>query len=142
MKTIDNILDSKKRKIMIEKASNEIVEEVRHPFVALWFSYQGLVSAIKNERAFRHELLLGIVHFAALFYFSMTLELRVILSLAWCILLATELLNTAVEAIVDKVSPEWHELAKRAKDCGSAAVYLMLLGIALSWLLIIIYGGK
>ncbi len=52
-------------------------------------------------------------------------------------MLSAELLNSAVEAVVDKVSPEFHELAGRAKDMGSAAVFLLLMLTALSWGLIL-----
>jgi diacylglycerol kinase (ATP) len=47
--------------------------------------------------------------------------------------LSAELLNSAVEAVVDKVSPEFHELAGRAKDMGSAAVFLLMVNVALCW---------
>ena len=52
--------------------------------------------------------------------------------------MSAELLNSAVEAVVDKVSPEFHELAGRAKDMGSAAVFLLLMMTALSWGLILV----
>ena len=54
------------------------------------------------------------------------------------LVLSAELLNSAVEAVVDKVSPEFHELAGRAKDMGSAAVFLLLLMIGVSWALILV----
>jgi diacylglycerol kinase (ATP) len=53
------------------------------------------------------------------------------------LVLSVELLNSAIEAVVDKVSPEFHELAGRAKDMGSAAVFLLLLTVILSWALIL-----
>ena len=53
------------------------------------------------------------------------------------LVLSMELLNSAIEAVVDKVSPEFHELAGRAKDMGSAAVLLLMLNVALSWGLIL-----
>ena len=54
------------------------------------------------------------------------------------LVLSAELLNSAIEAVVDKVSPEFHELAGRAKDMGSAAVFVLLLLLALSWGLILL----
>ena len=53
------------------------------------------------------------------------------------LVLSAELLNSAIEAVVDKVSPEFHELAGRAKDMGSAAVFVLLVMVALSWGLIL-----
>jgi diacylglycerol kinase (ATP) len=53
------------------------------------------------------------------------------------LVLSVELLNSAIEAVVDKVSPEFHELAGRAKDMGSAAVFLLLVLVVLSWGLIL-----
>ncbi len=53
------------------------------------------------------------------------------------LVLSVELLNSAIEAVVDKVSPEFHELAGRAKDMGSAAVFVLLVMVALSWALIL-----
>lgn len=59
------------------------------------------------------------------------------LILAPLLVLSAELFNSAIEAVVDKVSPEFHELAGRAKDMGSAAVFVLLIMIALSWGLIL-----
>ena len=53
------------------------------------------------------------------------------------LVLSAELLNSAVEAVVDKVSPEFHELAGRAKDMGSAAVFLLMMNVILCWVLIL-----
>ena len=53
------------------------------------------------------------------------------------LVLSAELLNSAIEAVVDKVSPEFHELAGRAKDMGSAAVFVLLVLVVLSWALIL-----
>jgi diacylglycerol kinase (ATP) len=63
---------------------------------------------------------------------------KIALVLPAVLVLSAELLNSAIEAVVDKVSPEFHELAGRAKDMGSAAVFLLLLFTALSWGLILV----
>lgn len=60
------------------------------------------------------------------------------LILAPALVLSAELLNSAIEAVVDKVSPEFHELAGRAKDMGSAAVFVLLVLVAVSWGLILL----
>ncbi len=59
--------------------------------------------------------------------------MKVLLNVIWLLLLTTELLNSAIEAIVDMTSPGYHELAKRAKDMGSAAVFMMLTSLTVAW---------
>ena len=58
---------------------------------------------------------------------------RLLLNGLWLILLSVELLNSAIEAVVDLASPEYHELAKRAKDMGSAAVLMVLTALGVAW---------
>ena len=95
-----------------------------HFLAAFGYSVQGLASAVRHESAFRLELLLGLVHYALVLLVPMSAVERLLLAVAWPLLLVTELLNSAVENVVDLASPEWHELAKRAKDTGSAAVFV------------------
>ena len=89
--------------------------------------------------AFRLECILAIPHFIMICVIPMDLWLRVVLGALWFILVAIELLNSGIEAIVDLASPEWHALARKAKDCGSAAVLCILVLIAGCW--IIALGG-
>lgn len=117
---------------------DELMKEISHPFFAFRFSLEGLLAAIKKERAFRHELLIGVVHLVAVLYFEMSLSYRLLLVFAWFVLLAVELLNSAIEAVVDLISPEWHELSKRAKDCGSAAVLMILIAGVIGWAIVLI----
>jgi diacylglycerol kinase (ATP) len=63
---------------------------------------------------------------------------KLLLVLGPLLVLSAELLNSAIEAVVDKVSPEFNELAGRAKDMGSAAVFVLLVLVALSWALILL----
>lgn len=92
---------------------------------------------MRGETAVRHELFLGVVHLPAAFLVEMPLGARLSLVLAWFVLVAVELLNTAIEALVDKVSPEWNALAKQAKDCGSAAVACIVTGLFALWACVI-----
>ena len=117
----------------MSKVFKSLLAELFHPFRALRFSCEGLVSAIRGEAAFRHELILGGVHLLAAFLVEMPLGARLCLVLSWFMLLSVELLNTAVESLADKVSPEWSAFAKRAKDCGSAAVACVLAGMFALW---------
>ena len=100
---------------------------------ALGYSKDGLAAAWKNEAAFREEVLLAAVAFPLTFYLGQTGIERALLAGSILFILIVEILNSAVEAVVDKASPEKHELAKRAKDMGSAAVLLSLLNAAVIW---------
>ena len=100
---------------------------------ALGYSKDGLAAAWKNEAAFREEVLLAAVAFPLAFYLGQTGIERALLAGSILFILIVEILNSAVEAVVDKASPEKHELAKRAKDMGSAAVLLSLLNAAVIW---------
>lgn len=91
---------------------------------ALGYSKDGLSAAWKNEAAFREEVLLAAVTLPLAFYLGQTGIERALLAGSILFILIVEILNSAVEAVVDKASPEKHELAKRAKDMGSAAVLL------------------
>lgn len=100
---------------------------------ALGYSKDGLAAAWKNEAAFREEVLLAAVAFPLALYLGQTGIERALLAGSILFILIVEILNSAVEAVVDKASPEKHELAKRAKDMGSAAVLLSLLNAAVIW---------
>lgn len=100
---------------------------------ALGYSKDGLYAAWKNEAAFREEVLLAAAAFPLAFYLGHTGVERALMAGSIIVILIVEILNSAVEAVVDKASPEKHELAKRAKDMGSAAVLLSLLNAAVIW---------
>lgn len=80
-----------------------------------------------HEPAFRQEALLAVVMLPAAFWIGPDWTSRVLLASSVVAVLVVELLNTGIEAVVDRVGPEWHDLSKRAKDMGSAAVLLALL---------------
>ena len=100
---------------------------------ALGYSRDGLLAAWKNEAAFREEVLLAAVAIPLALFLARTGVDRALLLGSIVLILIVEILNSAVEAVVDKASPEKHELAKRAKDMGSAAVLLSLLNAAIIW---------
>jgi diacylglycerol kinase (ATP) len=100
---------------------------------ALKYSVKGLASAWKHEAAFRQELALVVVALPLGLYLGENSIERALLVGSLLIILITELLNSAVEAIVDKTSPEFHELAGRAKDLGSAAVLISLVCAVTIW---------
>ena len=100
---------------------------------ALGYSRDGLAAAWKNEAAFREEILLAAVAIPLALFLGKTGVDRSILIGSIILILIVEILNSAIEAVVDKASPEKHELAKRAKDMGSAAVLFSLLNAAVVW---------
>ena len=100
---------------------------------ALGYSRDGLRAAWKNEAAFREEVLLAAVTSPLGLWLGHGGIERALLVGSILFILIVEILNSAVEAVVDKASPEKHELAKRAKDMGSAAVLLSLLNAAVIW---------
>jgi len=103
---------------------------------ACGYSLKGIRAAIKYESAFRQEMVLFIILLPLAVLLGRT-YLEYIL-LIGCLLLVfiAELLNSAIEAVVDHVSPDFAELAGRAKDMGSASVFVTLLNVVLVWGLI------
>ena len=100
---------------------------LRRVFKALGYSIQGLQAAIKHEAAFRQELLLAAVMIPAAFFLGRSATEIFILIAPMVLVLAAELINSAIEAVADAVSTEHNPLLGRAKDLGSAAVLLLLL---------------
>ncbi len=101
---------------------------------ALGYSRDGLGAAWKNEAAFREEVLLAAIAIPLALYLGKTGVERALMIGSILLILIVEILNSAVEAVVDKASPEKSELAKRAKDMGSAAVLLSLINAAAIWI--------
>ena len=102
-------------------------------FKATIYSWQGFQAAWKNESAFRQEVTIGIVLLPLAFVIGESmLQVAVLISML-AVVLITELLNSAVEAVVDRVSDEYHDLAGRAKDMGSAAVFVALALVVIVW---------
>jgi diacylglycerol kinase (ATP) len=97
-------------------------------------SWNGLRVAYAGESAFRQEIWAGAFLLPAAFWLGRGPVEIALLVAAVLLVLIVELLNSAIEAVVDRVSLEWHELSKRAKDIGSAAVLLALLLCAGLWL--------
>jgi diacylglycerol kinase (ATP) len=104
---------------------------------ALQWSMKGLRAAWRHEASFRLEGYLFVIFFPLGLWLGANAIEKAILAGSLVLVLSAELLNSAIEAIVDKASPEFHELAGRAKDMGSAAVLLLLLNVMLCWALIV-----
>lgn len=102
------------------------------------YSLAGLAAAARHEDAFRQELLLAAVLVPLGLYLGEAGLQRALLVGSVLLVLIVELVNSAVEATVDRVSLDDHSLAKRAKDLGSAAVMLSLVNVAIVWFLVLL----
>ncbi len=100
---------------------------------AFFYSLEGLKHGIKNEASIRQETILACILIPAALLLKISLTLKLILILCSISVIITELLNSAVECVVDKVCQDYDLLAKQAKDMGSAAVMLSICCLCLSW---------
>jgi diacylglycerol kinase (ATP) len=105
---------------------------------ALQYSAEGLRAAYQHEDAFRQEIRLALFLIPLALWLPLSAAEKGLMIASVLAVLIVELLNSAVEAVVDRVSLEDHHLAKRAKDIGSAAVFLTLMGVVLVWGLILL----
>lgn len=106
---------------------------LRRLFNAFFYSLSGLQVAFRHESAFRQEVALAAVLIPMACMLQVTPLERVALVAAVLLVLVVELLNSSVEAAIDRISFDTHHLSKRAKDLGSAAVLLSLILLALVW---------
>ena len=109
---------------------------IRRLVRAARFSLAGLLAAWTNEAAFRQECVLVAVLLPVALWLGRTASERSILIATLLVVLIIELLNSAIEALVDRVSEEHHPLSGRAKDLGSAAVFVSLILTGAVWSLI------
>jgi diacylglycerol kinase (ATP) len=103
-------------------------------FRAAHYSEQGIRSAWRDEAALRQELALVLILAPLTLWLPLPRTDTVLLLALMGLVLVAELLNSGLEAVVDMVSPNMHELAAKAKDCGSAAVFVALIMLIGAWL--------
>ena len=106
---------------------------------ATGFSWLGLKAAWRHESAFRQEVVLFVFLFPLALYLGSNGIERAVLAGSLFLVLIVELLNSGLEAIVDRVGSEHHELAGRAKDMGSAAVFISLAAMLTTWALVLLF---
>ncbi len=104
------------------------------------YSYQGVCGALKHEAAFRQETLLAIVTVPIAMWLDVTRIERVMLIGVTILVLIVELLNSSVEAVVDRIGLEHHELSGRAKDMGSGAVLISIFLWLYVWIDLVVLG--
>jgi diacylglycerol kinase (ATP) len=110
--------------------------------IHLWnstkYSLQGLKAAFKTEVAFRLELYASIILIPLAFFIGQTIIEKLLLITSLLLILIIELINSAIETIVDRIGREYHELSGRAKDIGSAAVLVTLIYAFSVWAIILV----
>ena len=111
---------------------------LRRVWNAIFYSIDGFRAAYQHEDAFRQEALLAALLIPIALFLPASGTGKAVMIASVLLVLLVELLNSAVEATVDRISLENHQLAKRAKDIGSAAVMLSLANAGVVWLLIIL----
>jgi diacylglycerol kinase (ATP) len=105
---------------------------------ALFYSLDGLSAAFRHEDAFRMEVLMALVLVPIAIHMPASGPGKALMVGSVLLVLIVELINSAIEAVTDRVSLEDHILAKRAKDMGSAAVMLALINVPVVWLLVLL----
>jgi len=111
-----------------------------HLFKNTQYALDGLLYAIKTEKSFKLELFLAIFIFTAIYVIDVTLVYKLILGITAFLVFIVELLNSAIENVVDLVTKEIHPLAKTAKDIGATAVMFSIILHLLCWVFILFEG--
>jgi len=112
---------------------------LRRLWNAFGYSLAGFRAAYKHEDAFRQEVLLAAILIPLAFWLPVGHLGKALMISSVLLVIMVELLNSAVEATVDRISLENHDLAKRAKDIGSSAVLMSLLNVLVVWALVLLY---
>lgn len=110
---------------------------LRRLWNAFNYSIAGFTAAYKNEEAFRQEVWLSIVLIPLAIWLPVSHLGRALMIGSVLLVIIVELLNSAIEAVVDRISLDHHELAGRAKDIGSAAVLVSMLLVLVTWALVL-----
>ena len=108
-----------------------------HIYNALGYSLQGLKDTIKNEISFRLELIMSLILIPIAILLSISLILKILLISSVFLVLIVELINSAIESSINRISKEKHPLSGRAKDAGSAAVFVSIFNLIIVWSLIL-----
>lgn len=118
------------------KSPHTGISRIIHAFK---YSFDGLVATFKSESAFRQDILLCICATILQFFIDVSPLSRILMMSSLILILISELINTAIETIIDRIGAEKHPLSKKAKDIGSAIVLLTIICVVLLWVFLIIY---
>jgi diacylglycerol kinase (ATP) len=121
--------------------ANQKVTGIKRILNACVYSYYGYKATWEHEAAFRQEVALLVFTTPLALWLGQTVVEKLLLTGSLVLVLLVELLNSAIEAAVDRVGLEHHELSGRAKDIGSAAVNLALIWAAITWTSILFLRG-
>lgn len=118
--------------------ANQNAKGLKRLINACFFSAAGFKATWQHEEAFRQEVILFVITTPVAIWLGETVIEKLLLIGSMVLVMLVELLNTAVESVVDRVGFEHHELSGRAKDIGSAAVMMSLVWAAITWALILL----
>jgi len=121
----------------MSKHNTNFSSSILRIYRAFFYSFDGFKSCYQTEQAFRQELFLCLVLFPVPFFLEISSVEKALMIFTLLQILVAELLNSGIEAVVDRISEERHELSKKAKDIGSAAVFISLFSCGLVWCFII-----
>ena len=110
---------------------------IRRLIRAAGYSLQGLAATFRHETAFKQEFALTVILVPLALWMGKTGLEQALLIAVWMLVLLFELINSAIEAVVDRIGAEQHELSGRAKDIGSAAVLVAIINAVIVWLLVL-----
>lgn len=102
---------------------------------AYTYTQEGLIATFKSEAAFRQELALAVILIPLALYFGPGGVAKAVMVASVMLVLVIELVNSAIEAAINRFGPEWNAYSKHAKDAGSAAVFVSLVNVAVVWAL-------
>ena len=105
---------------------------------AFTYSYDGFKASFRSEAAFRQDLMVFIVGVLFLFVLPFSSLSKVLLFFSLMLILLMELVNTAIECVIDRISDDYHELSKKAKDIGSLLVLLSFLNAFICWVFVFV----
>lgn len=138
-------IETKKRKSNLLTFLNTFMKSpykgktgLRRLINAFGYSISGTFAAFKHEDAFRQEVFLSLILIPLAIYLGETSIEQGLLISSILIIIIVELINSSIEATVDRISVKRHKLAKRAKDIGSAAVFFSLINATIIWFLILV----
>lgn len=113
------------------------IDRIIHAFQ---YSWDGLVATFKSESAFRQDLLLCLIAFVLQFFIDVPFVSHVLMVFSLIFIIIAELINTAIETIIDRISPDKNQLSKKAKDIGSAIVMITIISVIVLWIALIYHG--
>jgi diacylglycerol kinase (ATP) len=112
---------------------------INHILKATKHSINGIKTVFSSEVAFRQELIILVIAIPLALYFGTTFLERFLLIIVWVQVLIAELVNSAIETIIDRIGSEQHPLSGKAKDIGSALILITAICAIITWLVIIIH---